>query len=124
MRHLRRYIAFSSEVDTGSREENASNKRALRPGALFLELGLIGVDRGLLLHRQPDVVEAVDEAVLAERIDLELHLAAVGTADLLVRQVDRQRRIGAALGVVKQLVEVFLADTDRQNAVLEAVVVE
>ena len=70
---------------------------------------LVGVDRGLLFHRQADVVEAVDQAVLAERIDLEFDLAAVGAADFLVRQVDGQRRIGAALGVVEQLVEVFLA---------------
>jgi len=73
-----------------------------------LELLFVGVDGRLLFHRQTDVVEAVDQAVLAERVDLELDLAAVGTADLLVRQVDRQRRVGAALGVVEQLVEVFL----------------
>src|SRR5216117_1190215 len=85
------------------------------PGALFPELRLIGVDRALLLHRQPDVVEAVQQAVLSERIDLELHLAAVGTADLLVRQVDGQRGVGAALGVVEELVEVFLRHADRQN---------
>ena len=30
--------------------------------------------------RQADVVEAVQQAVLAERIDVELDLAAVGTA--------------------------------------------
>src|SRR6185312_401331 len=72
------------------------------PLALF-ELRLVSVDRRLLFHGEPDVVEAVQQAVLAERIDLELYLAAVGTADFLVRQVDGQRRIGAAIGVVEQL---------------------
>src|SRR5438132_11310880 len=72
-----------------------------RPGALGLRLGLISVDRCLLFHGEPDVVEAVHQAVLAERIDLELHLAAVRAADLLVGEVDGQRRIGAALGVVE-----------------------
>src|SRR6202035_2220205 len=47
-----------------------------------------------------------------------------GTADLLIGEVDGQRRIGAALGVVEQLVEVFLRDADRQNPVLEAIIVE
>src|SRR5262249_47660911 len=75
-------------------------------------------------HREPDVVEAVDQAMLAERIDLELHLAAVRTTDLLVHEIDGQRRVGAALGVVEQLVEIFLRHADRQDTVLETVVVE
>src|ERR1700746_1089351 len=62
--------------------------------------------------------------MLAERIDLERHLAAVGAADFLVGEVDGQRRIGDAFGVVEQLVEVFLGNADRQDAVLEAVVVK
>ena len=51
---------------------------------------------GGLLHRQADVVEAVQQAVLAEGVDVEPHHAAVGTADLLGREIDRQRRVGAA----------------------------
>src|SRR3954469_143436 len=87
---------------------------------LFLE----AVDLGLLLLGQPDVVEAVQHAVLAVRVDIELHHAAVGPADLLLLQVDRQRRVGAALGVVEQFLQILGADLDRQHAVLEAVVVE
>ena len=41
-----------------------------------------------------------------------------------VGEIDRQGRVGAAVGVVEQLVEIVLGDADRQNAVLEAVVVE
>jgi hypothetical protein len=44
--------------------------------------------------------------------------------DFLRFQIDGHRGVGAATGVIHQLVEVFLADDDRQNAVLEAVVVE
>jgi hypothetical protein len=73
---------------------------------------------------KPTVVEAVEQAVLLERVDLEGDRAAVRPGDLLFRQVDRQRGVGAALGVVHQLLEVFLGDLDRQDAVLEAVVVE
>ena len=47
-----------------------------------------------------------------------------GPADFLLLQVDRQRGVGAALGVVEQLLQVLGADLDRQHAVLEAVVVE
>ena len=57
-------------------------------------------------------------------IDLERHGAAVGPADFLLAEIDGQCRIGAAFGIVEQFVEVVLGDADRQNAVLEAVVVE
>src|SRR6202163_710945 len=53
------------------------------PGARGLRLFLIGVDRGLLLHGEADVVEAVHQAVLAERINFEFYRAAVGAADFL-----------------------------------------
>src|ERR1700759_2085802 len=83
------------------------------PGAFSLGLFLVSIDRGLFLHGQPDIVEAVQHAMLAERIDLELQRAAVGATDFLFFEVDRQRRIGAALGIVEQFVEVFLLDADR-----------
>ena len=41
-----------------------------------------------------------------------------------LRQIDGQRRVGAALGVVKQLLQVFRRNLHRQDAVLETVVVE
>ena len=56
---------------------------------------------------QPDVVEAVEHGVLAVRVDVELHHAAVGAADFLLLQIDRQRRVGAAFGVVEQLFEIL-----------------
>src|SRR5580704_18601338 len=49
----------------------------LRPGARGLGLFLVSVDRGLLFHGEADVVEAVHQAVLAERVDLEFHRAAI-----------------------------------------------
>jgi hypothetical protein len=42
-------------------------------------------------QRQADVVEAVDQAVLAERLHVERDLGAVRLGDDLARQVDRQR---------------------------------
>ena len=66
----------------------------------------------------------LQEAVLAEGIDLEADDAAVGPADLLALEIDGQRRVGAAARIVDQLVDLLLRQHDRQNAVLEAVVVE
>src|SRR5262249_52779780 len=99
-------------------------ERASQPGARRPGLVLEARDLGRLLHGQPDVVEAVEQAALAVGIDLEPHHAAVGPADLLLFEVDGQRRVGAAVGVVEQLLQVLGRDPDRQDAVLEAVVVE
>ena len=62
--------------------------------------------------------------MLAMSIDVELDDAAVGPANFLRFKVDRQRGVGAAIGVVHQLLELFRRDLDGQDAVLEAVVVE
>src|SRR3954471_2584794 len=71
---------------------------------------LIARDLVLLDHRQADVVEAVEQAMLAERIDLELHLAAVRPADFLVLEIDRERRIRAALRILEQLLQILGRD--------------
>ena len=57
--------------------------------------------------------------MLAVRIDLEFDDAAVRAADFLLFQIDRQGRIGAALGVVEKLLNVRRRDLHRKNAVLE-----
>src|SRR5215471_1956179 len=54
-----------------------------QPGLRRLVLRLEGIDGGGLLQRQADVVEAVEEAVLAEGVEVECDAAAVGAADLL-----------------------------------------
>src|SRR5262245_62105664 len=97
----------------------ALHPRPRRGSLLFVARDLV-----LLDHRQADVVEAVEQAVLAERIDLELHLAAVRPADFLRLEIDGERRVGAALGIVEQLLQILRRNLDRQNAVLETVVVE
>src|SRR5262245_26176092 len=96
----------------------------LQPGARRLGVLLEARDRRRLLHGEPDVIQSVEQAALAMRIDVELHHAAVRSADLLVFEIDGERRIGAALRIIEQLVEILGRDPDGQNAVLEAVVVE
>ena len=51
-----------------------------------------------------DIVEAVQQAVPLEGVEVEVDDAAVGPADLLGFEVDRDGGVGAALGVVHQLV--------------------
>ena len=83
-----------------------------------------GGDLVRLFHGQANIVQTIKQTILAERVHLKADLAAIGALDGLGCQIDRQGRVGAALGVIHQLVELFLRDLDRQDAVLEAVVVE
>jgi hypothetical protein len=53
-----------------------------------------------------------------------MDLAAIGPSDLLIGKIDVENRVGAARGVVDQLVDLFLRQGDGQNAVLETVVIE
>src|SRR5207244_9585703 len=94
------------------------------PGAQLGVLLLERSDGASLLHGQPDIVEAVQEEMELEIVEIELDHAAIRAADFLGLEVDRQRGVRAARGVVHQLVQVFRADSDRQDAVLEAIVVE
>src|SRR3954451_14926305 len=109
---------------SGCRSGPASCERWSCPCARALGLLLEAFDLVLLDHGQADIVETVEQAMLAVRIDFERDHAAVRPPDLLLLQVDRQRGIGAALGVVEQLLQILRRYLDRQHAVLEAVIVE
>ena len=60
---------------------------------------------------------AIEEAVLAEWIHLEMDGAALGALDCLRLEIDRQGRVGTAIRVLQQLFKLFRADLDRENAV-------
>src|SRR5216684_7221952 len=94
------------------------------PGLAQPVLRLEGGDRRRLLQGEPDIVEAVQQAVLAEGVDVEFDDAAVGPGDRLAGEIDGEPGVGALLGVVHQRVDDLLRQLDRQDAVLEAVVVE
>src|SRR5690606_21881387 len=85
---------------------------------------LEGGDRVLLLQGQADVVQAVEQAVLAEGVHLEAVLHAIGAGDRLRRQVHGQGVALAGFALAEQLVDLGVGQHDRQQAVLEAVVVE
>ena len=87
-------------------------------------LGLEGLDVVRLLERQSDIVETFHQAALEEGIDVEANDAAVRPPDLLARQIDGDGGVRPTRRIVEQLVDLALRQPDRQNAVLEAVVVE
>src|SRR5208283_6003701 len=82
------------------------------------------LDMGGFLQRQADIVETIHKAVLPERVDIEADHTAIGAANFLGFEIDRERRIGAAPGVVHEFGEVCAGNNDRQNAVLEAIVIK
>ena len=65
-------------------------------------LGFVRRDRRRLDQRQPDVIEALEQTMLAERVQLKLDDAAIRAANFLVRQIDAQRRIRPTLRVVSR----------------------
>src|SRR5262249_14451134 len=99
-------------------------RQALRPRPRCAGLFLEARDLVFLDKRESDVIEAVEQAVLAVRIDFKSDHAAIGPAYFLLFEVDGEARIGAALGIVEQLLQILRADLDRQKAILEAIIVE
>ena len=107
----------------GHRDESTATPR---PGARHLRLLLEALDLVVLLEvGHTDIVEPVEQAVLAVRVDvMAMCTTWVAGSDFLLFEIDRQRRVGAAFGIVEQFLQVIGRDLDRQHAVLEAVVVE
>ncbi len=77
-----------------------------------------------MLQGQADVVEAVEQAVLAELVHLEGNLLATRGGDGLRRQVDGQCIALHGLHFPEQAVHRLLVEDDGQDAVFETVVVE
>src|SRR5689334_11929909 len=95
------------------------------PGELRFSPRLEGADLVRVAQRQADLVQAVQDAVLAERIDVEAEaLRAIGGRHRLRFQIDDQLEAGKRCRFVEQLVDLGFAQRDRQEAVLERVVGE
>ncbi len=77
-----------------------------------------------LFQRQANVIKAVEQAMFAEGIYVELDHTAVWSADFLRHQINCDCGIGAASGVVHEQLQLVRRYDNRQNAVLETVVVE
>src|SRR6516162_10603341 len=108
----------------GSKKEETRLRSGPHPGPGHAGARLEAVDGGGLLHGEADIVQPVQQAMLAEGIDVEMDAPAIRPGDLLLLEIDGDDGVGAALGVVHQLVDLGLGQLDGQDAVLEAVVVE
>ena len=62
--------------------------------------------------------------MLTKCIQLEMHLLAVRPRDCLSFEIDRHDCVGAFPGVFHQFVDDFLGQGDRQDAVLETIIVK
>mmetsp|Transcript_10245 Transcript_10245/g.23706 ORF Transcript_10245/g.23706 Transcript_10245/m.23706 type:complete len:209 (+) Transcript_10245:379-1005(+) len=103
-------------------EPRHARRGAVKPGVELGARGLKGADRVELRHREADVVEAVQQAVLAEGVDLERVARATLADDLLRLEVDLD--LLQRLRVAQQLHDLLAPQRHRQHAVLHAVGVE
>ena len=63
---------------------------------------LVGVDRGRVLQGLADVVQPVQQQVLAERVDVEVDLLAVRAHHHLAFEVDGDPRVAAESRILHQ----------------------
>src|SRR5690606_30954438 len=89
---------------------NALLDRAEQPGAGLLVTDLEGLDRLLILQGQADVIQAVEQAVLAEGIDLEAVLHAIRTGHGLRLEIDGQLIPLGGLGLLEQRIDLCILE--------------
>src|SRR3954466_501757 len=91
------------------------------PGKLRLAPRLEGADLVRVAQREADLVQPVQQAVLAEVVDVEAEaLRAIDGRYRLFFQVYSQLKSGKRRCLVEQPVDLVLAQHHRQQAVLEA----
>src|SRR5437764_15481771 len=75
------------------------------PGVLRFAPRLEAADLVRVAQREADLVEPVQQAVLAERIDLEAHhQRLIGSRDGLALEVDHQPEAGKGVALVEQAI--------------------
>ena len=112
-------VARSGVIGLEVAPAGAKLETVICPGARRASFLLVALDLALLLLSEADIVEAVEQAMLAVRVDVEMNDTAIGTTDFLLLEIDRQRRVGAALSVVEKFFKIFRGRPNRQHAVLE-----
>src|SRR6185437_10454021 len=102
----------------------ASSNRCREPRLPQEAFRLEGLDRFGMAQGERDVVVAAEKTELAKRLDLEGQRLAAGPHHDLTLQIDRQRVADEGRHLVEERTRLVLAEDDRQQAVLEAVVEE
>src|SRR5262245_28996109 len=83
------------------------------PGMLRFSPRLERADLVRVAQREPDLVEPVHEAVLAERINVELHRErTIGARHCLTLEVDHQAEARERVALVKQAIDLALGEDD------------
>src|SRR5215813_2249247 len=83
------------------------------PGVPRLALLLEGADLVRVAQREADLVEAVQEAVLAERVDVEAEaFRTIGGRDRLLFQIHYYFETGKRRGLVEKLVDLGFRQGD------------
>src|SRR5690606_19531213 len=95
-----------------------------QPGSNCFTLLFISPDRVRILQSQADIIEAIQQAVLTERINLKGVFFAIRAANHLRFQVHGQLIAFVGFHRLEQLINALLIQHDRQQAVLEAVIEE
>src|ERR1700722_3366395 len=85
---------------------------------------LEGGDPVALAEGEGELVDALDEAILPERIDLEAIDCAIRRGNLLRREIDNHLRARRRCEPRTEPCALFLAQHNRQHAILEAIVEE
>src|SRR5713101_2237870 len=85
---------------------------------------LVCDDPILVRQGQRDIVEALEQALLVEGLDLEMRGPSEVVRHGLLFEIDRQPIRLVVASRAKDMLDVAVGEGDRQKAVLEAVVVE
>src|SRR5690242_11520553 len=72
---------LAAMMDSGIAKRREDEGSGVHPGPGLAVALFETVDIARMLHGQADVVEALQQAFLAEGIDLEMHMAAIGAGD-------------------------------------------
>src|SRR5688572_6789023 len=92
------------------------------PGVLRFALRFEGADLVSVAQREADLVQPVQQAILAEGVDVEAHfLGAVNRRHRLPVQIHSQLKSGKGGAIVEQPIHFRLAQHHGQEAVLERV---
>src|SRR6266566_5153602 len=81
-------------------------------------------DGRLVLESKTDIVEAFGQNMLPKRVNFESKVQPMRVPDRLAGQVGGQRVAFFFFGTLEKLVYLFLGKRDRQDPVLEAIVVK
>src|SRR5260370_24237651 len=108
----------------GATHSRSMTTQRLQPAQLLGLAALEGGDVGIVAEREGDLVEPLEQALLAESIDFEAVHVARGRGQFLAIEIDGQVRARLLRKLGPQAGRLLGRQRDRQQSVLEAIVEE